>query len=162
MKQNPRQDPRRFVQELKEVLVAFITAMETPVDRELQLHQLEHLRIRELPWEVINGANLQELQKISAEQEQTSSGEVNRALLSLIQQPYATEMGSLVLSSRTTRDDVSSFIRAKMLDRYYLMEIAWQRFIMFQKFLLRCEARSCGMLFFVTTGGFAGYSPSQI
>jgi hypothetical protein len=53
-------------------------------------------------------------------------------------------------------------IRAKMLDRYHLMEIAWQRFTMFQKFLLRCEARSCGMSFFVTTGGFAGYSPSQV
>jgi hypothetical protein len=53
-------------------------------------------------------------------------------------------------------------IRAKMLDRYHLMEIAWQRFTMFQKFLLRCEARSSGMSFFVTTGGFAGYSPSQV
>jgi hypothetical protein len=162
VKQNPRQDPGRFVQELKEVLVAFITAMEAPVDRELPLHQLEHLRTRELPWEVINGATLQELRKISAEQEQTSSGEVNRALLSLLQEPYATEMCSLVLSSRMTRDDVSLFIRAKMLDRYHPVETAWQRFTMFQKFLLRCEARSCGMSFFVTTGGFAGYSPSQV
>ena len=162
VKQNPREDPGRYVQELKEVLEAFITVMKTPVDRELPLHQLEHLRTSELPWEVMNGATLQELQKTGSEREQISSEEVNRALLSLLQEPYATEMCSLVLSPRTTQDDVSSFIRTYMLDRHHLMEAAWQHFTMFQRFLLRCETRSCGMSFFVTTGEFVGYSPSQI
>jgi hypothetical protein len=109
VKQNPRQDPGRFVQELKEILVAVSTAMETPIDSELPLHQLEHLRTRELPWEVINGGTIQELQKLGTEQEQTFSGEVNRVLLFLLQEPYATEMCSLVLSPRLTRDVVSLF-----------------------------------------------------
>jgi hypothetical protein len=61
-----------------------------------------------------------------------------------------------------TRDDVSTFIRAKMLDRYKLVEKALQYFNMFQMFLLRCENRSCGVSFFVTAGGFIGYSPRQV
>jgi hypothetical protein len=60
-----------------------------------------------------------------------------------------------------TRDDVSTFIRAKMLDRYKLVEIAWQHFNMFQLFLLRCESRSYGVSFFVTAGGFIGAFPSE-
>ncbi|KAH8760597.1 heterokaryon incompatibility protein-domain-containing protein [Hyaloscypha sp. PMI_1271] len=162
VKRNPRQDPGRFVQELREVFLAFNTAMETPVDRKVPLHLLEHLWTRDLPWEVISGANPQELQRIGVKQEQTSSEEMNRALLLLLQEPYATEMCSLILSSRMTRDDVSTFVRAKMLDRYKLVEIAWQHFNMFQLFLLRCESRSCGVSFFVTAGGFIGYSPRQV
>jgi hypothetical protein len=162
VKQNPRQDPGRFVQELRELFLAFNIAMETPVDRKVPLHLLEHLRTRDLPWEVISGANPQELQRIGVEQEQTSSEEMNRALLLLLQEPYATGMCSLILSSRMTRDDVSTFVRAKMLDRYKLVEIAWQHFNMFQLFLLRCESRSYGVSFFVAAGGFIGYSPRQV
>jgi hypothetical protein len=135
--QNPRQDPTRFVQESRDIFMAFSKAMETPVDRKLPLHQLEHLPARELPWEVITRATLKELQKIGVDTEQTSSTsrEMNQALLLLLQEPYVTKFCSLILSSRMTRDDVSRFVRAKMLDRYKLMKIAWQRFNMFLLFL---------------------------
>jgi hypothetical protein len=162
VEQNPRKDPGRFIQDLKEVLAALITVMGNPVDHASPLYQLEHLRTKELPWEVMNGATLQELRKIGFEEEQTSAGDVSRELLSLLREPYATEMGKLVLSSGVTRDDVASFVRAKMLDRYYIMEIAWERFTMVQKFLLRCRLRSCGMSFFITRWVFAGYMPRQI
>lgn len=162
--QNPRQDPVRFVQELRNMFMAFSKALETPVDRKLPLHQLEHLRTRELPWEVINRTTLKELQRIGIDTEQTASTsrEMNQALLLLLQEPYATKMCSLILSSRMTRDDVGKFVKAEMLERYKLMEIAWQHFNMFQIFLQRCEAKSCGVWFFVTAGGFVGYSLRQV
>ncbi len=160
--QNPRQDPGRFVQELKNVMLLFTLATWTRAGLESPLYQLEHLRTREFPYEVISGSTVQELQKIGAEEEQTSPGEINRALVVLLLEPYAAEMGRLVLSSRITQSDVSSFVRANMLQRYLLMEIAWQHFTIFHKFLLRCELRSCGMSFFGTSGCFIGYSPNRV
>ena len=147
---------------MKEVLQAFTLAREIRADLESPLCKLEHLRTREFPWEVLNGATLQELEKIGAEQKQKSSGEMNGALFSLLQEPYAAEMCRLVLSSRMTRSDVNSFVRANMLERYRLMEIAWEHFNVFQRFIVRCDARSCGMSFFGTSGGFVGYSPNQV
>lgn len=162
VKHNPRENAGRFVKELREAFLAFSIEMERNIDPKSPLYQLEHFRTKKLPWEVINISTLQELQGIDAESEQTSSREINRALLLLLQEPYATEMCRLILSSRMTRADVNTFVRAKMLGRFKLMKIAWEHFNMFQKFLLRCELRSCGVSYFVTASGFIGYSPRHV